>query len=192
MSEACENAILAHLASSDDAKISDTYEWAGANGFDHNDVVGAVKSLMVDNYLQASDLATNFFVLTPEAEGILSNGSQEMLVLAALLESGSDAGLSVAELQAKVGSDVCKIGMGNCMKNKWAKKDGDRIVPIKKLDEVSDDVRASLKTLVDAEGRVDALDDKVNFVHSFVTCNCFYCLHMLEIHQTCSRALHLG
>ena len=160
MAEACENLILAHLASAEDAMISDTFEWSAANGIDHNDVVGAMKSLMVEDYVQSSDLVTAFYVLSPEAEDILVNGSQEVIVLTALLSN--DDGLSVAELQAKVGGEVCKIGMGNCLKNKWAKKDGDRIVATKALDEVVDDVKVSLQTLVNEKCKMEALGDKVS------------------------------
>jgi phenylalanyl-tRNA synthetase alpha chain len=174
MSEACENMILTHLASSSDAVISDSYEWSALHGLDHNEVVGAMKSLMVEDYVQSSDLVSTFSVLSSEAEGILLHGSQEMMVMAALLDVEEDGqqkcsrGLTVADLQQKLGSDVCKIGMGNCLKNKWAKKDGDRIVPLKNnLDDVVDEVKASLQILVENKGSMDALGEKVRFSHCF-------------------------
>ena len=52
--------------------------------------------------------------------------------------------------------------MGNCMKNKWLKKDGGDLVPIKKVEEVQDDVQAALKALSDAKFSPDALDKKVS------------------------------
>ena len=90
----------------------------------------------------------------------MANGSQEMLVLKALEGAGK---LSLPDLQQAVGKDVAKIGMGNCMKNKWIKKDGGDLVPLKKLEEVEDDVQKSLKTLSDANFDAESLDKKVRF-----------------------------
>jgi phenylalanyl-tRNA synthetase alpha chain len=185
MSEACEHKILTHLASSADAIISDSYEWSLLHGLDHNEVVGAMKSLMVDDYVQSSDIVSTFFVLSSEAEGIVLHGSQEMMVMATLLSSGGGGGeeevgesgqckklgLTLADLQEKLGSEVCKIGMGNCLKNKWAKKDADRIVPLKNnIDEIVDEVKVALQILVDNQGKTDALDDKVCFPFFLVVC----------------------
>jgi phenylalanyl-tRNA synthetase alpha chain len=158
MTEVCEAAILKHLSSSE--AIEDTFPWSEACGLDHLAVVGAVKSLLADDYVAASDLSTSFYTLTEEAEKIVANGSQEMLVLQALTEAGK---LSIPELEQKVGKDVAKIGMGNCMKNKWIKKDGADLVPIKKDSEVEDTVQASLQKLIDTSGDTGAVDPKVRF-----------------------------
>jgi hypothetical protein len=48
------------------------------------------------------------------------------------------------------------------MKLKWVKKDGGDLVPLKKLEEVADDVQNALKALADAKFSVDALSDKVS------------------------------
>lgn len=82
-----------------------------------------------------------------------------MIVLAALVEAG-EAGLSMPDLQAKVGKSVFKIGMGNCMKNKWAKKDKASLVALKTMEEVTDTTRATLKTLQEADGDASSVDDK--------------------------------
>ena len=156
MTEVCETAILTHLSSSE--AIDDTFPWAEAASLDHLAVVGAVKSLLADDYVIATDLTTTFCTLSKEAETIVASGSQEMQVLKALTEAGK---LSIPELQQKVGKDVAKIGMGNCMKNKWVKKDGADLVPIKKADEVEDSVQISLQALVDANGDPAAVDAKV-------------------------------
>lgn len=148
MTEACEEAILAHLAKADDAVIEDTFPWSEAAGLDHLKVVGALKSLEADAYVALEPLSTSFFALTKEGEGILANGSQEILVLKALEEASK---LSIPDLQKAVGKDVAKVGMGNCMKNKWIKKDGGDLIPVKKMEEVKDEVQASLKALSDAK-----------------------------------------
>lgn len=160
MSEACEEAVLQHL-STPDAVIEDTFTWAESKNLDHNAVVGSVKSLSADAYVSLTELTSSFYTLTKDANDIVTNGSQEIRVLAALVEAG-EAGLSVPDLQTKVGKNVAKIGMGNCMKNKWAKKNGANIVALKAMDDVSDTAQAQLKALEAAngftEGVVDAKD----------------------------------
>lgn len=160
MTEACEAAILKHLSSSPDAVIEDTFPWAEANKLTHTAVVGAVKSLSADEYVVSENLATSFYTISKEAEGILENGAQEMLVLRALVEKGP---LSMPALQEAVGKPVAKIGMGNCMKNKWVKKDGADLVALKTLDEVEDEVQNALKKLVEGKFAEDALDNKVRY-----------------------------
>ena len=175
MSEVAENVILTYLSSSESACIEDTYTWSETSEpkLDHNDVVGGVKSLLVDAYLISEELTTSFYTLTKEAEETLSKGSQEMRVFLAL--SSKEGGMTMPELQAAVGKDVCKVGMGNCMKNKWVKKDGANLVPIKKEGEISDDVKDSLQILKDKDGAVDALDAKVSIpfvkVHCGIICS---------------------
>jgi phenylalanyl-tRNA synthetase alpha chain len=154
--EACESAILTHLSSSENACIEDTYPWAIENGFDPQVALGAVKSLLPEQMVATADVAVSFYVLSPEGESILENGTQEILVLKALNEAGK---LSIADLEAAVGKEVAKIGMGNCMKNKWIQKDGGDLVAVKKMEEVEDSVQICLKTLKDgnfAENAVDA------------------------------------
>ena len=154
-----EEAILTHLSTSPEAVIEDTLTWSEQSKLDHKAVVGTVKSLEADAYVSASDLTKSYYDLTKEAKEILANGSQEIVVLAALCEAG-DGGISMPDLQAKVGKNVCKIGMGNCMKNKWARKDGGNLVAIKAVADVTDDVRAALKDLSDAAGSDADMDGK--------------------------------
>jgi len=155
--EDSEAAILTFLSSSPDATIDDTYPWATSNNFDHAKVVGAIKSLMVEQYVAAEDLKKTFYSLTEEGESVVANGSQEILVLKALNEAGK---LSMGDLQSKVGKNVAKIGMGNCMKAKWIKKDGGDLVPLKKNDEVEDAVQKLLLDLKAADFKTDAISEK--------------------------------
>ena len=169
MTEVCENAILTHLASSEDATIADTFPWAEEKQLPHGSVVGAVKSLLADEYVVSDDLATSFYTISSEAEGILKDGSQEYLVLKALVEKGK---LSMPDLQQAVGKAVAKIGMGNCMKNKWIKKDGADLVPLKTLEEVQDTVQVSLQTLADGKFAEDAIDNEVGVNDSWEVPSC--------------------
>jgi phenylalanyl-tRNA synthetase alpha chain len=153
-----EAAILTALSTT---SIPDTYEFATQNSLDHNTVVGISKSLEGDAYVTLREISTRFFVLSSEAESILENGSQEVLVWNALRDAG-EAGLSMQELQEKVGNDVCKIGMGNCLKNKWAKKEKDGRLIAVGSGEVKDEVREMLGKLKEGGGGAGVLDDKVS------------------------------
>ena len=174
MTEACEEAILAHLAKAENAVIEDTFPWSEAAKLDHKATVGALKSLEADAFVVTEPLSTSFYTISKEGEGILANGSQEVLVLKALEGAGK---LSMPDLQQAVGKDVAKIGMGNCMKSKWIKKDGGDLVPLKKLEEVEDEVQKGLKTLADANFDAESLDKKVGFASvTFVSpCLCHKC-----------------
>ncbi|KAG7353574.1 phenylalanyl-tRNA synthetase subunit alpha [Nitzschia inconspicua] len=155
--EDSETAILTFLSASPETVIEDTYPWSQSSNLDHKTVVGAIKSLLADKYVVVENLETSFYSFTEEGQSILDNGSQEILVLKALNEAGK---LSIPDLQAKVGKDVAKIGMGNCMKAKWIKKDGQDLVPVAKEDEVEDTVRKQLQGLRDADFKIDALSDQ--------------------------------
>jgi len=156
--EACESAVLKFLASNESACIEDTHPWAESNNLDPLVVVGAINSLLSEEYVVATDITTSFYTPSQEAESILADGSQEMIVLKAINAAGK---MSMPDLQTAVGKDVCKIGMGNCMKNKWVKKEGADLVPLKTVEEVEDTVQAALKTLSEHSFALDAIDDKV-------------------------------
>lgn len=159
MASTGEEAILTFLSTSPETSIPDTFPWAATNKLDHNAVVGAVKSLSGDEYVISKELTTSFYTLSKEANDVVANGSQEIIVLSALIEAG-ESGLSMPDLQAKVGKAVCKIGMGNCMKNKWAKKDGATLIAIKTMDDVTDATQTTLKALQAANGDASAIDAK--------------------------------
>jgi phenylalanyl-tRNA synthetase alpha chain len=161
MTDAAENAVLSYLSTSSDAIIEDTYPWSEELKLDHLSVIGAIKSLLPDDYITSEDLSTQFYSIEKEGESILADGSQEILVLKALNETGR---LSVADLQAKVGNDVAKIGMGNCMKSKWIQKEGTDLVPTKSMDQVQDEVQEALKALKAKDFAIDAVEDKVSLV----------------------------
>jgi phenylalanyl-tRNA synthetase alpha chain len=157
--EAAEEAILTYLSASPGRVINDTFPWAAENHLDHAAVVGAVKSLLAEDYVATDDLAVQFYALTEEGETTLEKGSQEVIVFRAVLDAGK---MSIPDLQSAVGKDIAKIGMGNCMKNKWLKKDGGDLVPAKELEEVSDEVQKTLQILSDGGFAMDAIDSKVS------------------------------
>jgi phenylalanyl-tRNA synthetase alpha chain len=159
--EACEDAVLKFLASDapENAEgIVDTYTWAVANDWDPQVVIGATNSLLTEGYVVTSPVTTSFYTLSAEGTSILQNGSQEIRVLQAITAAGK---LTMEALQEQLGADVSKIGMGNCLKNKWVQKDGADLIPAASLADVQDSTQLALKLLADGNYAVDAIDDKV-------------------------------
>ena len=149
-----EQAILSYLATNE--LIEDSYPWATANELDHKKVVGAIKSLSVDDYVRGEDLSLSYYTLTEQGAAVVESGSPEYVVFLAILQSGK---LNLGELSEKVGGEVAKLGMANCMKNKWIKKDGaDLLAMVESADDI---VQGQLKDLVQKEGNLNAIDDKV-------------------------------
>lgn len=132
-----EQTVLSLLASNN--LIEDTWNLALELQVDHQQIVGVLKSLLADNYVADEALVTKFWTLTEEGLEIATNGSPEYILYNAV----PDGGISVSELQSLVGDSISKIGLGPCMKNKWLKKDGDRIVKI--AEGIQDDTSAQLQ-----------------------------------------------
>lgn len=133
-----EQLILSTLASGND--IPDSWIFAENNKIDHQSLIGALKSLLVDAYAADEPITSAFWVLTDEGSDIAMKGSPEFQVYQAVPAEG----ISVVELNTAMG-EIAKIGLGPCMKNKWLKKDGDRIVRI--VEGVKDDTAISLADL---------------------------------------------
>lgn len=73
---------------------------------------------------------TTSHVLTPEGASIALNGSHEARVWAAVPVKGEGSPMTPKELEAKIGSDIAKIGQGRAFKNKWIGKEGDSLVKL--------------------------------------------------------------
>jgi len=115
-----ENAILAYLSSSPSTIISDSYMFSNKHNISHNDIVGAMKSLDVDAYISHLELTTSYYTLCDEAFDIITNGSQEKRVLKYIINNPN----CEFEMVQKECRNICKIGVGNCLKYKWIKKEG--------------------------------------------------------------------
>lgn len=177
--EAIEGAILTQLSAS---SIDDTFPWADENKFDHLVVVGVVKSLQVEGYVAVENLATSFYKLSAEADSILKDGSQEIIVLKCLIENGK---MGIPALQEAVGKNIAKVGMGNCMKKKWIKKDGGDLVPVKEMSEVQDEVQLALVALTEGNFAEDAIDGKVSIAKSTCLCLSEFFLSHSSQHTCC-------
>ena len=137
--------------------IEDSFSFAGANGVDHQKLIGAVKSLEGDLYLTAEPLSMKYWELTEEGKGVATNGSPEFQVYKKVGES--DGGLMSLESLNEALGDVAKIGLGQCMKNKWLAKTAEGISLTVPVDSVSDNT-ASLLSRVGAGESTSAAEDK--------------------------------
>lgn len=135
-----ESLILDALNSSQ--SIEDTWVFSQERYLDHQAVIGAVKSLLVDKYVEAVSLTNSFWDVTEEGRDISEKGSPEYQVFESV---PSEGGILMTELQSKLG-DIVKIGLGPCMKSKWLKKQGDSIVRV--TPNVSDETAILLRNVL--------------------------------------------
>ena len=79
---------------------------------------GAIKSFLIsERYVETTctDVTTSFYTLSDEAQWIVTNGSQEIIVL----HTAENQKLSLIDLQTAVGNkDVAKIVNVNCMESR--------------------------------------------------------------------------
>ncbi|GMI30961.1 hypothetical protein TrCOL_g6226 [Triparma columacea] len=146
MSEAIEGQILNQLALSPDSSFN-TYEFATSlpsdYGVTHENVIGMSKSLAGDGYVTMSSSKVDYWELTDEGKRVQREGSQEAKCFKAI--KASPEGLTKKELEDKVGKDAAKVGMGNCMKNKWITKSGEKLSA--SLQDITDLVQVQLSKL---------------------------------------------
>lgn len=140
-----EALILSTLASSNE--IADTWDFASQHQLDHQEIVGAVKSLLVDAYVVDQPLSATIWSVSEEGKDVLEKGSPEMQVLRAI--PAGEGGISIASLNSQLG-DVAKIGMGVCMKNKWIVKKGDNVELV--VSDVADETVAQLQQVQQTNG----------------------------------------
>jgi phenylalanyl-tRNA synthetase alpha chain len=68
-------------------------------------------------------------LLEPEAETIVEHGSHEARVFDAVRKAMS--GLSIQDLEKEIGDKtVTKLGQGKAFREKWIKKDGNKLIPL--------------------------------------------------------------
>jgi len=140
-----ESLLLSTLSNQD---IPSSFAFAkGLNNVSHQEVIGVMNALAGDQFVSSSPMKARSYVLTTEGVIVCANGSQEAVCFAFVKAKG-EAGCSREELEAGVGKDVCKVGMGNCMKQKWIKKAGDTMVAT--VDSVDDSTQKELKVVSDS------------------------------------------
>lgn len=101
---------------------------------DFNDVATLTLKAALDS-LQSREMITyatkddEVPVLLPEGEQIVEKGSHEARVLEAVLSKGME-GLEIKDLEGIVGKESAKVGQGKAFKEKWVKKEGQKLVAL--------------------------------------------------------------
>ncbi|KAH8063555.1 hypothetical protein JL722_2735 [Aureococcus anophagefferens] len=151
-----ETKVLAALGSS---ATLDSYALSATLGVDHQALLGVVKSLWADGYVTMDQASTSWLCATNEGAGIAKDGSPEYRVYAAVDAAGGS--LPLSSLEAAVGKDAAKIGLGAAMREKWLSKgkgaDGAPVLAVAKAG-VADATRAALEPFVGADSPGSAPD----------------------------------
>ncbi|KPI88942.1 putative phenylalanyl-tRNA synthetase alpha chain [Leptomonas seymouri] len=149
-----EDAILKALSTSDQVSSPQLAETLKV---DHQDVVGAAKSLEADGYINSEMGQQMVLKLLHEAHQIIESGSPEYLVWELL----KDGRKGQEEVVSKLGKETTSVALANGIKTKMfktVKEDGKAFLErVPGNDNVADAVRDILKT---AAASADLLDAK--------------------------------
>ena len=123
--------------------IDNTLDFATKSGFDHNAVIGALKSLVADNYVTMVAEDHEAYKLLAEGEKALKDGSPEAQVYKVVKDDGS----TKEEIEQLAGA-LAKVGLSQCMQAKWLKIDKDKGGKIfKEVAAITDAVQDQLKII---------------------------------------------
>ncbi|KAI5793094.1 tRNA synthetases class II core domain (F)-domain-containing protein [Geopyxis carbonaria] len=113
---------------------------------------GALDSLQSREMITYETVDKEAAILTPEADGIVKDGSHEARVYEAVCAAVD--GLVIKELPKIVGANPAKVGQGKAFKEGWIKKDGDKL--LKKASSIKDVTREQLTAIKEAATHPDA------------------------------------
>lgn len=145
------------LVAIDSRGCVDTLEFAKESSKDHQQIVGAVKSLQtLGNVVSVEQKQSECLILTQEGEELAENGSYE----ANLYDLVPDDGLLQAKLKSLSLGDNAKIGFSKGMSEGWLRidkqaQDGPRI--FKKAESINDHVKEHLLHV--KNGQIEAVPD---------------------------------
>ena len=122
----------------------DTLQLAKRWGVEHQVVVGIMKSLGSDGYINTEQQSASQVALTPAGLDALQNGSPEARVFAAIPAEGA----TIAEAQAAAGPAVYKAGFGSALKAKWVSMDKVAGRLNRSVESVEDSVPQSLHSIL--------------------------------------------
>lgn len=116
------------------------------------EIKAAIDRLKSRQMVAYNTIDNELVLLTPEGQEICENGSHEYKVWKAIKDHGK---LELPALEKEIGNkESTKVGLGNAMKNKWVKKDGQVLVPA--VAEVQDKTREVLESVRDTSKIGDA------------------------------------
>eukprot|EP00929_Paragymnodinium_shiwhaense_P107806 TRINITY_DN74166_c0_g1_i1.p1 TRINITY_DN74166_c0_g1~~TRINITY_DN74166_c0_g1_i1.p1 ORF type:complete len:505 (-),score=135.72 TRINITY_DN74166_c0_g1_i1:140-1654(-) len=138
-----------------DKCIKDSFELATKKGWDHEKLIGFLKSLEAEAQVINEPSKKEGWKLTAEGEKYSKDGSPEVLVFNKVLAAKGAA--TNASLDAELG-ETAKIGMSTAMKNKWIAIDKATKTLSASVASVVDEVQKSLQNYASLpKDQLDAL-----------------------------------
>ncbi|XP_063842992.1 phenylalanine--tRNA ligase alpha subunit-like isoform X1 [Scylla paramamosain] len=129
-----------------------SHQFATKIGQDHQRIVGTIKSLeSLGNVVDVKQMTVKSWECTEEGTCLANEGSHE----ARLFSSLGKEGRLLADIKANIPNS--NIALGAAMKNKWVKKEGEKVVPI--VSSISDEVQLHLQAV--AQGEAHTVPDKI-------------------------------
>ncbi|KAF9971470.1 Phenylalanyl-tRNA synthetase, beta subunit, cytoplasmic [Actinomortierella ambigua] len=125
-SEDIQTLILTTLDSQGIIENTETLKGPDGKTIPYLAVVGVLNSLASKEMVTYTTIEKDLFVLTAEGNEIADTGSHEAKVFNAV---DPQNGITIADLAKLLGASA-KIGQGKAFKNKWIKKDGDKLIRV--------------------------------------------------------------
>jgi len=138
--------------------IADTADLCVSLGLTPAKVDAALKSLLVDEFVVLEVIERRKIELTAEGQGYVTDGTPEFQYASALVVG---AETPKAEIEAKVGAQIAKIGFAKAMKNKWVKICGDAKDKVVRIAEALDDEDQTQLTKFTQQPSADDHDKKL-------------------------------
>jgi len=126
----------------DRGQIADSIALAAEKQWDHEKLVGVIKSLQSDAQVDATSTKTEGWKLTAEGEKYAAAGTPEAQVFNLLKAKGPLANDAIAQ---ELDADTAKVGVSTAMKNKWISVDKATKKMQAAADKITDTVQAELR-----------------------------------------------
>lgn len=154
--EEVQKSILQHLNSHD--SIPNTLDFAETLGVSHADIDKNLKSLNADEYVALQVIEKKLLELSEEGKSYVEKGTPEYQYASALEMKKPTP---KAEVEAKLGQDLAKIGFAKAMKNKWIALAGGSKDVVERIAEKLDDQDRDLLQKYNDNADLEAHDKKV-------------------------------
>ncbi|TKA73118.1 hypothetical protein B0A49_03414 [Cryomyces minteri] len=116
-----------------------------------NEIKAALDRLASRSMVAYDTKDSEQILLTGEGEMLCDEGSHEYKVWNVVHKRGR---VPIKELPKEVGAEAAKIGQGTAFKNKWIRKDGDALIPLR--EDVEDSTAQMLRQIQDTKSLADA------------------------------------
>jgi len=167
-----------------DGEIADSLTLAKEHGWDHDKLVGVLKSLEAQEQVTSTGTSSQGWKLTDEAAGYCKDGSPEYQVFM-LVKSTKDVTKDIVE--EKLGKNVAAAGISTAMKQKWISIDKSKAMTAV-VDSVTDDCQKELSNLTSlSKEQLDALKKRKLIATTSTTT---FCVKTTEKFSTSAKKDH--